>query len=543
MANPNLPGMNVTLNELGLVVEPPPAGPKVTILGITSNTGVPLLEPMSVASVEKATAQLWFHTGSDISSESGKFPGELALAVEEAVAAGAPNVEVIVVAHKSSENLMSYISTSGSKTGRYTDLSGAYDILLNADVDVVFPAGAYIDYIDTGASFTNNFGKQLGDFCYQATQEGHASVGVIPTMPILDWAISHSRALMYSSTSNDIDVNSGFPAGTSQSTLYAEISGFMYENDVISETKIRRSMLFGKPSAGLVNEWHRYHSYPESAGVTWLTRVSGQYNTIYRDWLRGAEDPGGTTHIPTSTAPNQVNPSYFVNWQALNRDRTNAVDTRGNKIDAGACICVLSALCQAPTRQIVSLARHVVANLSVTRANTSGGAGYAGLINTLAPQSSTTNKAISGLDSLKSLSATQANDLTKRRHTTMYSRSSGFVVASGVTGAYNVTRYVRSDYTRLSTIRITHAAVDLIRAVSEKYIGEPNSAPQMNAMRSEIDQVLLSMKGSGALRAYDFVLASTPDQRVLGIVDVNLTLVPAFEVTEINLVVSLAKEL
>ncbi|NDA78709.1 MAG: hypothetical protein EBY07_13165, partial [Actinobacteria bacterium] len=101
----------------------------------------------------------------------------------------------------------------------------------------------------------------------------------------------------------------------------------------------------------------------------------------------------------------------------------------------------------------------------------------------------------------------------------------------------------RSDYVRLSTVRIVQAAVDLIRSVANKYIGEPNNAPQMNALDSEIDQLLLSMKGSGALNSYSFSISSTPDQRVLGQLDINLTLVPAFEIQEINLVVSLSKEL
>ena len=129
------------------------------------------------------------------------------------------------------------------------------------------------------------------------------------------------------------------------------------------------------------------------------------------------------------------------------------------------------------------------------------------------------------------------------RHVTMYSRSTGLTIASGVTGAYNVSKYVRSDYVRLTTVRTVHAAVDLIRSVANKYIGEPNNAPQMNALDAEIDQVLLSMKGSGALNAYTFSLSSTPDQRVLGELDINLTLVPAFEITTINLTVSLAKEI
>jgi hypothetical protein len=125
----------------------------------------------------------------------------------------------------------------------------------------------------------------------------------------------------------------------------------------------------------------------------------------------------------------------------------------------------------------------------------------------------------------------------------MYSRTKGLTVASGVTGAFNVTKYVRSDYVRLTTMRIVAAAADLIRAIGDKYIGEPNNAPQMNALDAEIDQVLLSMKGQGALNSYDFSISSTPDQRVLGQLDINLTLVPAFEIQEINLVVSLSKEL
>jgi hypothetical protein len=63
----------------------------------------------------------------------------------------------------------------------------------------------------------------------------------------------------------------------------------------------------------------------------------------------------------------------------------------------------------------------------------------------------------------------------------------------------------------------------------------------MNSLDAEIDQILLAMKGSGALNSYSFSVASTPDQRVLGELDINLTLVPAFEITTINLIVSLSK--
>jgi hypothetical protein len=173
---------------------------------------------------------------------------------------------------------------------------------------------------------------------------------------------------------------------------------------------------------------------------------------------------------------------------------------------------------------------------------TDGAASYAGLINTLAPQSATTNKFMGGVFPLRDLSRTQANKLTGFRNVTMYRRSKGFVIAKDVTSAHNVNQYTRSDYVLLTTLRITETAVDGIRAIAENYLGEANNAARINALDNEINGFLLGMKGS-ALRAFDFVISSTPEERVLGQLNIDLTLVPAFEITDINLTVSLAKEL
>jgi hypothetical protein len=302
---------------------------------------------------------------------------------------------------------------------------------------------------------------------------------------------------------------------------------------------------FGVPSATLVNEWHAFHTYPgkTSKSVVGITNTAN-YPTKYLSWLWGAADQAGNmlgdTSANTSTS---VYANYFQDWQAQDSDGNLVVDARSNKIDSGAYISVFST----PLRSIGTLTRLVALGIGAsptnTSRNTAGAVAYAGKITSLAPQSSTTNKQIDGLVALRLLSAKQANDMTGMRHVTMYSRTKGLTVASGLTGAFNVTKYVRSDYTRLTTMRIVAAAADLIRTVGDKYIGEPNNAPQMNALDAEIDQLLLSMKGQGALNSYDFSISSTPDQRVLGQLDINLTLVPAFEIQEINLVVSLSKEL
>jgi hypothetical protein len=529
-----LPGLNVTLNDLGLKVAPPPAGPKVTLLGITSNTGIPVREPYTVFSVEKAINSLYFSGVTGVNS-AGTFPGELALAVEEASNAGAENIEIMIIGHYDGTGLAGYldIHNDTSITQRYSDLSGAYSVLRNRDVDVVVPVGVYMDRQTSGG---DSFGKQLGDFCFQASKEGNAAIGVIPTMPIFKWACYNVTGLKEDSTLS----------GELSSALgsYWLTTGTFTEASVANRVSALKANYFSTPSANLTDEYVRYHT--KGHGSTFVSDVGNEvfYPTTYNAWLSGAADQAGNIldDISVSSATS-VNAAYFAGWQAKTTAGTNATDSRGIKVDAGAYISVITAPLVAITSQTSTLALAYGASPSTLYHTTDGAVSYAGLILTLAPQSSTTNKQIPGINALKTLSATQANYLTGMRHVTLYSRSRGLTVASGITGAYRVSKYVTSDYTRLSTVRITTTVVDIIKAIGEKYIGEPNNAAQINALDSEIDQALLSLKGAGALNAYQFNIQSTPDQRVLGELDINLTLVPAFEITQINLTISLASEL
>jgi hypothetical protein len=555
-----LPRVNTVLNDQGLKVAPPPAGPKVTLLGITSNPSVPVLEPFTVGSVEKAINSLYFSfSGAAGGWPDTTVPGELSLAIEEAVNAGAPQIEVIVIGKYSGQALLDYVKPHSALSGRYIDLSGAYEVLRNRQLDVVVPVGAYIDDkiypAATGQPATSwNFGKQLADFCFQATSEDNSCVGVIGTRPIMSWAMRHAPNVLSGGLSYFPDYTGTVVGLGSDATIFAELKSLYSDAFVTggitaaSATEIRSgisSVEFGTPSSRLLNEWHAFHTYPGDSSLHRSTIYNAQfYNPTYLGWLSGAADQNGNTlsDIDVDSA-SAVSTVYFPYWQAVTSDGSVAVDSRNGKVDAGAFINVFSTPLRAIGTQVSKSALCVGAALSNTSKNTSGAAAYAGLITSLAPQSSTTGKQVGGVVQLKLLSAKQANDLTGMRHVTMYSRTNGLTIASGVTGAHNVTQYVRSDYTRLSTLRITQAAVDLIRTVANKYIGEPNSSPQMNALDAEIDQLLLSMKGSGALRSYSFSISATPDQRVLGELDINLTLVPAFEITQINLTVSLSKEL
>lgn len=530
-----LPRINTTLNDLGLKIAPPPSGPKVTLLGITSNTGIPVYEPYTINSVEKALNTFWF-SGVTGWNSGGAFPGELSRAIEEASVAGAQNIEVMVIGHYSGQSLLNYLNPTAEPTGRFSDLSGAYDILRNRELDVVVPIGAYLDHGPTTVA-NRNFGKQLADFCYQATSENNSCVGVIATQPILEWAATRASGLFDDTTlSGELTTLLG--------VSFATMTGQSYSLTGDQISTLLTNTTFSTPSSRLTNDYVAYHAWPErSAKCVSSVNDSANYHAYYLSWLSGAADQNGAILDEVSEATaSAVNTAYFTQWQAVDSDGTAALDSRGVKIDAGGFINVFTAPIICLGTQTKTLALALGAAPSKTSYNAAGAAPYAGLINTLAPQSATTNKSVPGVNSLKLLSSRQANELTGTRHVTMLSRTRGLVVSRGLTGAHNVTKYVRSDYVNLSTMRIVQAAVDLIRSVSDKYIGEPNNAPQINALDAEIDQVLLSMKGQGAINSYDFAISSTPDQRVLGELDINLTLVPAFEIVTINLVVSLSKE-
>jgi hypothetical protein len=562
-----LPRINTILNDQGLKVAPPPAGPKVTILGVTSNPAIPVNEPFTIGSVEKAINSLYFsYDGNTYGYASGQRPGEMSLAIEEAVNGGAPNIEVMVIKIASGDELVEWTAPWSAGKERYDVLEDAYEVLRNRELDVVAPAGIYLDdqiYDDTGtleapSSPEVNFGKQLADLCFQATTEENSCVGVIPTRPVLSWAMRNcvvadtgAGGSYYAGYTTGATDGLGFQTNTILSGEMDTLFGVEWISGGYGASKAvqllaHANVEFGTPSTTLVKEWHAYHAYLPNGAASFVSDMhSGKYiSTAYRGWLAGAEDSAGNilSDIDADTA-SEVSSLYFASWQATDSDGNVAVDSRSEKVDVGAYLSVFSTPLRAVTTQTSGVALTLGAALSNTSRNTSGGHSYAGLITSLAPQSSTTNKQVGGVVQAKLLSAKQANDLTGMRHVTMYSRSSGLTVASGMTGAHNVSKYVRSDYVRLTTVRTTHAAVDLIRSVANKYIGEPNNAPQMNALDAEIDQVLLSMKGSGALNAYSFSISSTPDQRVLGELDINLTLVPAFEITTINLTVSLSKEL
>lgn len=172
---------------------------------------------------------------------------------------------------------------------------------------------------------------------------------------------------------------------------------------------------------------------------------------------------------------------------------------------------------------------------------TNGVVTYAALTCTLRAESATTNKRVYGVAGIHyNLSHRQLNALTGNKFVTFRLKGNQVVVTDGVTTAPDyVMGGVRqtSDFTRLSTLRITQAAAQLVRNLVEPYIGEPNRMPQYNAMNATIKGGLESMKEQGAIFDYRFTVVASGGS--LSEATITLELVPAFEMRKVSVNVSL----
>ena len=170
-----------------------------------------------------------------------------------------------------------------------------------------------------------------------------------------------------------------------------------------------------------------------------------------------------------------------------------------------------------------------------------GATHYAALVSQLSAESAPTNKVLKGARTVRyTFSRRQLNALTGKKYVTFHLKGGNLIVTDGVTTAPDLAYAgtVRSsDYARLSTLRITQTAVQVVRNAAERFIGQPNEMPQYNALNAAIKAELEAMRVAGALNDYRFsVIASSA---TLDAAKVSLVLIPMFELRRISVDVSL----
>lgn len=206
-------------------------------------------------------------------------------------------------------------------------------------------------------------------------------------------------------------------------------------------------------------------------------------------------------------------------------DGTQETDRNDHLIDIGKYISVVGA-------------QAIMANTtSPTSYAATGAAVYAGMISRLPGNSAPTNKVIRGVRLPFRISVSKLDTLAGKRYVMFQRKSKGNVVADAPTAARP-----DSDYQRLTTFRIVKACIDGIRNVADPFIGERIDGASLAALETAIDQVLAKLKKASFLRRYEVAVLATPTQQVQGEVDVELILVPAFELRQISVHVSLSAQ-
>ena len=272
---------------------------------------------------------------------------------------------------------------------------------------------------------------------------------------------------------------------------------------------------------------------------TWVTAVAAfdtsTINGTAFTTFDGVTDAGGDG-VPDTFAYWQTSDNLIPVGSPPSADGQVVKDDNNNPIDIGKNISVVAG----EYRFANALAPRVSAANGYY--DNTGAAAYAGKIASLAPWDAPTNKPIAGPTLIRNFSLTQANTLSGKRFVVFRDRGGSVRVVNAMTGAYNISTSARSDFVRLTTVRIVHDAADRIRTVCDPFIGKANNGPTLQAMRAEIDQTLGKLQKLGALRRFDFTVLATPAMQILGQATVQVTLVPAFEITEITQNISLARE-
>jgi len=206
-------------------------------------------------------------------------------------------------------------------------------------------------------------------------------------------------------------------------------------------------------------------------------------------------------------------------------DGTEETDRGGSVIDIGAYISVVGAW-----GNIYNSYDTTGFGYTATVAPT-----YAGFVSTLPSKSAPTNKVLEAVGLPWRINNTKQDQLAGVKYVMLRERPKGVVVADAPTAAKS-----DSDYRRLTTVLIVKDVVDAIRAAADPFIGEPNTGAQRAALQTAIESALGKLQKGGYITRYDLNITATPAQIVEGDATIELTLVPAYELRQITLVLSLA---
>ena len=209
-------------------------------------------------------------------------------------------------------------------------------------------------------------------------------------------------------------------------------------------------------------------------------------------------------------------------------DGNTQYDSNGAIVDLGKFLSVVPAVVTTPN----------IASLGSSAAIVSGAGVYTGLITTIVAGNSTTNEVVPRVSLPFTIKKVKLDELSGVGYVTFQDKTRGVVVVSGelATGP-------ASDYDYISTSIILASLMNRIRTRLEPYIGKGLTEVQVAAMQTAVEAEFQEAVSEGAVVKYYAQVTVLPVQNGAGRVKVPFTIVPPFELREIDASVKLAYDI
>ncbi len=203
-------------------------------------------------------------------------------------------------------------------------------------------------------------------------------------------------------------------------------------------------------------------------------------------------------------------------------------DSNGAIVDLGKFISVVPAVITTPN----------IASLGSSAAVVNGAGVYTGMITTIVPGNSTTNEIVPRVSLPFTIKKVKLDELSGIGYVTFQDKTRGVVVVSGelATGP-------ASDYDYISTAIIVGSLMNRIRTRLEPYIGKGLTEVQVAAMQTAVEAEFQDAVEAGSVVKYYAQVTVQPVVNGAGRVSVPFTIVPPFELREIDASVKLAYDI
>jgi len=194
---------------------------------------------------------------------------------------------------------------------------------------------------------------------------------------------------------------------------------------------------------------------------------------------------------------------------------------------------VMAATGDYKTKHLVVTAFEPIVNYPVSTVpySTTGEAIYTGILMSLKPNETPINQRLKVQGMRYLFTNEQLIKLAEKRYTVVkFLPNFGFRIAADPTLApYG------SDYSMLSTLMEVFEVSNGIRNLAQRYLGSKNTEAIRTSLQQQIDKYLANVVNAGVVSRAYAVVRTDSNKIILGELDIDLTIVPAFEIRTITI--------